>query len=219
MNLTQPKIKRRNLLGLAVAGFAILLTGNSPAASGTPLQEEAGTPPAPAETQGMHPSAPKETAQFAFLIGEWVGHEKIGDGKLNRRKQLVWKGDWILDGLAIQNTSRTTVETGEPGVQATVQFGVDTRVYNPSLGKWQHSYVDGLTGMVLSISWEKKGRAMISNPVEWNVGGRTATHIIKFRNIDDDHFTWSLDRSFDKGKTWIRDAVVIENTRRKSTQR
>jgi len=157
---------------------------------------------------GMHPIAPLATGQFAFLIGEW-------HGKNPKRPNttLVWKGEWIFDGMGIQNTSKTTGDAGTPKEGAIYQWGIDTRVFSRSRGVWQHSYVSALKGDVMTTTWTLQGDALVSGIAVWNEGGQPTTNIIKFRNISDDHFTWSFDRTLDGGETWVEDFMVIENVR------
>lgn len=162
-------------------------------------------------SQGMHPHAPLATSQFAFLVGEWHGKNKQAPNTT-----LVWKGRWILDGMAVQNTSKTTGDPDTPLAGLTTQWGVDTRIYSASRRAWQHTYTDVLSGDITTLSWTFKKDALVSGVTSWNEGGKPTTNIIKFRDITEDRFTWSLDRSFDGGETWVEDFIVIDNRRQRS---
>ncbi len=63
------------------------------------------------------------------------------------------------------------------------------------------------------MTWEKVGAEIHSEPSKWMDFEGFNTNIIKFSNVGRDHFTWSVDRSFDQGETWKKDYVVIENHR------
>ena len=161
---------------------------------------------------GVNPRAPLATAQFAFLVGEWHGAQKrLGpDGSYIDVGTIDWKGRWVLDGMAVQNTSQSRA----PGGQVT-QFGMDTRTYNPKKGRWEHRYLDAFQGSFLAIEWtmDEQG-VLVSNVVQWvEPGGQLADHVIRFEVIDEDHFRWSSDLSTDGGKTWIPASLVSENRR------
>lgn len=163
---------------------------------------------------GMNPLAPLATGQFAFLLGEWHGTNKKRPGTT-----LVWKGGWILEGMALQNTSKTSVDAGLPSAGAVHQWGVDTRIFSRQRGLWQHTYTSALTGEVMTTTWKLVGEDLISDLAVWNEAGKPTTNIIKFRDITEDSFVWSADRSFDGGETWVEDFIVIENRRVPSTQK
>lgn len=165
---------------------------------------------------GMNPRAPMETAQFAFLVGEWEGRTVRRGGRPARDPfVLTWSGSWALDGMAVQNVSRTTGRPGTKAAGTVIQHGLDLRIYNPVRGVWEHSYTDAIQGCVLRIEWQAVAQGLSSKPVTWLEGGRPTLNRIHFREIGAARFVWAFDRSLDGGKTWIKDFQVVENRRRK----
>ncbi len=164
--------------------------------------------------KGMNPTAPMELADFAFLVGEWHGKhsKKIGGGR-TAEFLLVWKGKWILNGNAVQNTSQTWILRPDGKKGRMTQDGMDLRVFNSQTGQFEHTYVNAMKGAINRMTWRRVGDEIHSDVSEWQDFEGLNQNIIKFSKVGKDHFTWSVDRSFDQGKTWKKDYVVIENRR------
>ncbi len=164
--------------------------------------------------EGMSPTAPMELANLAFLVGEWHGkHSKRIGGGRTAEFLLVWKGKWILNGNAVQNTSQTWILRPDGTKGRMTQDGMDVRVFNSQTGQFEHSYVNAMKGTINRMTWRRVGEEIHSDVSEWQDFEGLNLNIIKFSKISKDRFTWSVDRSFDRGKTWKKDYVVIENRR------
>ena len=95
--------------------------------------------------------APKETAQFAFLIGEWsCKTRRMGrDGSLTDGPDATWTGSYVLDGWAIQDEWISTGPGGQP------VLGTNVRSFNPTTGKWDNRWL-----AAGSLEWKYfRGRA------------------------------------------------------------
>ena len=164
--------------------------------------------------KGMNVTAPMELADWAFMEGEWHGKhtKKIGGGR-EGEFLLIWKGEWILDGNAMKNTSQTWMfkPNGEKGPMT--QDGMDIRTFNSQTKVFDHTYINARSGKINKMTWKRVGDEIHSEPSEWQDFEGFNMNIIKFKNISKDHFTWAVDRSFDKGETWKKDYVVIENVK------
>lgn len=164
---------------------------------------------------GVNPRAPLATAQFAFLVGEWRGvtTRRGPDGGYVETGTITWEGEWILDGRAVQNTAKTLAPGG-----AVMQWGVDTRVFNTQRGRWEHRYLSGITGDFLALAWQADADGvLVSEPVSWREpDGRLADHVVRIELLDEDHFRWTADVSFDGGASWLRENQVQLNERVRS---
>ncbi len=161
---------------------------------------------------GVNPLAPLATAQFAFLVGEWHGtkQRRGADGEYVDAGTIVWTGEWLADGMAVQNVSQSR----GPGGRVT-QWGVDTRVFNPQKGEWEHRYLNAFQGTFNELAWhmDEDGN-LVSGISRWmEPNGQMGDHIIRIEVIDDDHFRWAADLTWDEGETWIRENQIQMNTR------
>lgn len=86
-----------------------------------------------------HPQAPPETAQFAFLIGEFeiALHGWQGDGwSPPRPAGARWNGRYALNGMTIYD------EWFDPGPdRADGTWGANVRTYDPDAGLWKMMWI------------------------------------------------------------------------------
>lgn len=160
------------------------------------------------KTYGVpNPHAPKELAQFAFLIGKWQG-EGISQNKEGTSEpyQMTWVGRYILNGYAIADEARIFNEMG------TVEsIFITYRFYDRNMNRWiievfnvfestmTQQAPDDLGGV------QVKGDSITLMTRYPNGIGRES-----FLNRTKDHFTYRLDVSIDEGKSWLEGLDMIE---------
>jgi len=161
-----------------------------------------------------NPNAPRELAQFAFLIGAWSGEAKLKrpDGTWETLP-ASWEGRYILDGYAIADEYRMWTRSGELLV-----LGVNLRAYDARKKVWNLKWLNALAGTWTDLGPEELGGVGIdgtdiSYRAQETVAGHALTRAI-YANIAADRLTWRGDRSHD-GNTW-EEFLVIELYRQES---
>ena len=156
--------------------------------------------------ENPNPAAPKETAQFAFLVGEWdcTIRRMRPDGSLGAPTGATWTGKFILDGWAIQDY---WVSTNAEGGAA---HGTNIRSFNPETGKWDNRWLASGDLQWLYFSAEKIGETMVMTGGErTDAAGRSYLVRNTFHDISADSWKWRQDRSADAGSTWLNGVAVI----------
>jgi hypothetical protein len=159
---------------------------------------------------GPHPDAPPETAQFAFLVGQWdcTTRSMKADGSGEVEGQATWTGYWILDGWAIQDDWESARPDGG------VFRGTNIRSFNPQTGKWDNRWLASGTLQWKYFEAEKVGDSMVMIGGEGrDAGGREFVDRNVFYEIGPDSWKWRKDRSFDGGATWVEGVAHIEARR------
>lgn len=165
---------------------------------------------APRGAAGPHPDAPAETAQFAFLIGEWecTTRSVKPDGSGFNEGSATWKGYWILGGWAMQDDWERALPDGR------VFRGTNIRSFNPQTGKWDNRWLASGSLQWKYFEAEKQGDTMVMIGGEGrDPAGRDYIDRNVFHEIGDDSWKWRKDRSFDGGKTWLEGVSFIEARR------
>lgn len=159
---------------------------------------------------GRHPSAPPETEQFAFIIGDWECTQRTmsRDGKLGEPSKARWTGHWELDGWAIRDDWSKTLPDGS------AFKGFNIRSFNPRTGKWDNRWLQ--TG---NLEWkyfeaERVGETMVMTGEGEDRSGKFIDRNT-FHDITADSWSWRKDRSYDGGETWIEGIAVIDAVRAK----
>ena len=161
-----------------------------------------------AEFGSLHPDAPPETAQFAFLVGEW-------DCKIRSmsptggwtENQATWTARYILDGWAIQDLWVSQIPGG-----GTLQ-GTNIRSFNPETRKWDNRWLGAG-----NLQWKYFESEMVEGKMVM-IGGEgedprgAFVDRNTFHDVTDDSWTWRKDRSWDGGKTWLEGIAFIEAKR------
>jgi hypothetical protein len=167
----------------------------------------------PADADGPSPDAPPETAQFAFLIGDWdcTVRQMKPDGGGYTEGRARWTGYWILGGFAIQDDW----ESAAPG--GGVFRGTNIRSFNTQTGKWDNRWLPASTLQWKSFVATRKADTMVMiGGEDRDAAGRPYVDRNVFSDIGKDSFKWRKDRSFDGGATWFQGVAFIE-ARRKGT--
>jgi len=156
---------------------------------------------------GPHAQAPNETAQLAFLIGEWNlatwfpqpdGVKREGKAKMTAR--------YVLDGFGVEVVSRYP----RPGQSDFVS--VWTFVFNPSLKKWIGSGINTLGNRKdFEGAFEDGKLTLIQSGMLFQ--GRPGVNRLVFFDIGEDRFEHRSDHSKDDGKTWREGSFGFVATR------
>lgn len=176
------KKSRLILLGAAVA----FIWGFCTAANAT--EDDYGT---------LNPNAPKETAQFDFLVGRWNAEYSATRPDGTTSSAIAdWRIGYILNGYALQDKWSVSDNSGN-----VLGYGTMYRTYDATKGHWT---------MVEQTTWrlgfhhmtaEKVGDTMVMYETEETPDGTVQLRRV-FYNIEKDRFDWRIDISSDDGKTW-----------------
>lgn len=165
----------------------------------------------PALAGGPNPAAPEETAQFAFIVGEWncITRFMKPDGSGHNEGRATWTGYWILDGWAVQDDWVSDLGQGKKGL------GTNIRSFNPETGLWDNRWL-----AAGSLQWSWFSSEQVGDTMVMTGGGGTdafGEFIDRniFHDIEEDSWSWRKDRSYDGGETWIEGIGYIEATRAK----
>jgi hypothetical protein len=188
---------RRALLALALCTL--------PATVAAQHGGSAGPPP---------PVAPKEGAQFDFLIGQWelvgqplattLAQRLHGVGKLPG----TWKAWRALEGWGLEDELRLTDPSGNP-----VLYSHTVRYYDSAARRWSLSAVDVYKGISSTPTAEWRNGEMIVSGAGKDADGRAYISRGTFSKITPTSFTYRLDRSYDNGKKWTEGITRIDAKR------
>ena len=162
--------------------------------------------------------APKEGAQFDFLIGQWEVVAKPVAKTLGQRihgvQKLpgVWKAWRALDGWGIEDELRLTDASGNPRLLTHT-----IRYFDSSARKWNLSAIDVYKGIVSASAAELKGKQMLVTGQGKEADGGAYLSRGTFTNITAQTFAYRLDRSYDGGKTWTEGLTTIDAKRTAAT--
>lgn len=168
--------------------------------------------PLPAqEHSGPAADAPAETAQFDFLVGDWLAEYEASrpDGTTS---QLTahWRIEYILDGHALQDNWDVYDREGEK-----LGSGTMFRTFDAEKGHW--TFVELTTWrLTLHSMWgEKQGDTMVMYEETTTADGAPALARRVFTHIGPDSFYWRYDVSTDEGKTWDENVAHMKATRKR----
>lgn len=157
----------------------------------------------------LNPAAPPETAQFAFLVGQWdCGvHTMNPDGKTFRDSTATWTGYFILDGWAIQDDWVTGAPDGN-------EFhGTNIRSFNPRTRTWDNRWLPSGSLQWTYFEAKQVGETMVM--IGGNGRDARGQYLDRntFYDIQPDSWKWRKDRSWDGGTTWVEGVSRIEARR------
>ncbi len=165
---------------------------------------------APILAEQIHPDAPAQTAQFAFLVGDWdcAMQALTPDGKSSTETQAQWSGRFVLGGWAIQDFWYSENAAGTGG------WGTNLRWWNAQLGRWENQWLQSGSSQLTHFYADQVGTAMVM------VGGSGDSpfgpYIDRntFDEISPDGWRWRKDRSFDAGQSWVENVATMRCWRR-----
>ena len=142
----------------------------------TANEPDIGYAPNPAFPFGrMHPDAPPELEQFAFMVGEFDCIDEIRqqDGSWIKFR-AIWNARYFLNGFGIQD------EYWTPQF-----FTSNIRIFDPAAAKWRVTFFR-MPGYQSGV-WEgvQEGDRLIMRQ-----GGRTSGPGLTFYNITENGFDW-----------------------------
>lgn len=160
------------------------------------------------------PTAPKEAAQFAFLIGQWdlVVTPKVNSlaAKIHGSPKFLgtWKAWRIVDGFGVEDELRIVDRSGNPS-----SLTHALRVYSASGAKWLITGVDAYRGTQSSSSGTFVGGEMVINGQSTDAEGKPTLTRTRYFAITPTTFKYQQDRSSDNGRTWDEAVLKIEAKR------
>ena len=162
--------------------------------------------------------APREAAQYDFLLGQWELTVTPKVGGLAARIHGVpklhgsWKAWRALDGWGIEDELRIVDASGNP--QAFTHF---VRMYDPAARRWIVSAMDVYRQAASQSSAQWQGREMVSTGRGTDADGKAYVTRTRVTAITPTSFRYQQDRSYDNGATWDEARVVIEAKRTAAT--
>jgi len=136
------------------------------------------------------PCSFSEASQFDFWIGEWEVKWENSDGTKGEGTNTVSQ---ILGGCVILEEFN-----GNPGSNL---IGKSFTVFNPSIKKWQQTWVDNY-GSYLDFIGEYRDNKMILNRVYTDSNKNKIKQRMIFYNIKKDSFDWNWEKSSNDEETW-----------------
>ena len=159
-------------------------------------------------------TAPPETSQFAFLIGQWdlTVHPSMPSlvAKLHGVPKLVgtWKAWRAFDGFGVEDEMRITDEAGNPR-----SLSHAMRFYDATTKRWSTSLLDVYRGVFTMSSAEWRDGAMTSTSRGTTADGKPTVSRAKYYDITPTSFTYRQDRLSDDGKSWTEGVLTIDAKR------
>jgi hypothetical protein len=148
----------------------------------------------------MNETAPPETAQYAFLIGDWdvdVLYRSPNGQEVEYAAR--WHNTWIVDGHVVMQEWRGPYATG-----------AELRVYNPATQMWEGRNVyAGRQNWTSSTARFEDGRMIVETESAANLP-RAFINREVYHDIMADSFKMYAERSYDGGETWERTAGTYE---------
>src|SRR5436190_23445172 len=180
-----PQIMRLVIFALAAAS----LSAQAPAKK-TPEQREA--------LFNQH------KGDFDYLLGDWTF---VNTNKQYGKTNGLWSCVKTATGQLLDEY-RLVDDKG-----ATFYVTSTIRNYNAQADRWELIGMDSANGLQDFGTAQKVGGEMHIEQRFGVAGGTPNTLQIRYYNIKPDSFSWAADRSDDGGKTWTKDAILIEAKR------
>lgn len=196
-------------------GFAALLVATlSAQPSHARAQHSGGATAKPA----LVSAAPQEGAQFDFLVGQWEVTARPKATTLAQRIHGVpkvlgtWKAWRALDGWGLEDELRLTDGSGNPLV-----YTHTMRFFESARRRWSNSGIDVYKGTRTTSTAEWRGGEMVVSGLGTDETGKAFVSRATFAKITPSTFTYRLDRSFDRGRTWTEGVTTIDAKRVSAT--
>ena len=158
--------------------------------------------------------APSEASQYDFLIGQWelTVKPKVSSLAARIHGQPKLRGSWkawrALDGWGIEDELRIIDESGNP--RSLTHF---IRVYDPASKRWQVASVDAYRQKIVQSTAQWDGQAMTSISQAVDGDGKAYLSRLRLTRVTPTSFRYQQDRSYDGGKSWDEEQLVIEGRR------
>jgi len=160
----------------------------------------------------VHPDAPAQTEQFAFLVGDWDCAMKAltPDGKDTVEIQAQWSGRYILGGWAIQDHWYSE-RSGVGG------WGTNIRWWNTEISRWENSWLNSRANDRIHYYSDQVGETMVMIGGEGDSAFGPYVDRNTFFDISEAAFRWRKDRSFDGGESWVENVSAMLCTQREAS--
>jgi hypothetical protein len=190
----------RLLIAAAAGMMAIGAAEGNPALAQEPVMTAYGV---------KSPSAPEELNLFSFLVGKWEGTARVRleDGTFAQGK-VTWVGRYVLDGTAIADEFHAANPDGSP------YLGVSLRRFDTQAGAWVVEYLNVTSSFLRrqvnprSGSVRREGDTVIVTAADGDSLSRE-----RYRVSGRDRFTYGIDLSKDRGRTWDSGSIEITMSR------
>ena len=162
-----------------------------------------GTQPSLDEVQARYKA---HQGDFDYLLGDW---EFTGS---NRQGKFFgyWSAVRLPETGQIMDEFRILNDNG-----GTIVVSTTLRAYNAVLDQWELVLLDNRrTGLQNFGTGHREGAEMrIEQKFGIGICEYCSMSRIRYYNIQPDRFSWNADKSYDGGKTWIKDFQQIEARR------
>jgi hypothetical protein len=158
--------------------------------------------------------APRDAAQFNFMVGAWSLEVKPKATSLAARihgaprMQGTWKAWRALEGWGIEDELRITDASGNP--VALTHF---VRVFDPSSRRWNVSALDVYRAKFTASTAQLQGEQILTSTQNVVVDGKPALSRARITDMTPNGFRYHQDRSTDGGRSWTEDVVLIDAKR------
>ncbi len=159
-------------------------------------------------------TAPKEAAQFDFLIGTWDLTVKVPAPNLAARIHGTptltgsWKAWRAFDGWGIADELRITDAAGNARALTHT-----LRVFDPGANRWSQTALDVYRSRFSTATAEWVDGEMHLSGRGTGVDGKPYVSRTRIHAITSTSFKFQQDRSTDDGKTWIEGSLRIDAKR------
>ena len=148
---------------------------------------------------------------FDFLVGEWEIEMLVMPQGASAGRRAVSLVHRILDGAALLDEIRHLDDSGEVNFR-----GASFRTYVPESDRWYVVWV-----MANVEGYSELSAQVVDGEVRTTGQGRDPGGKLvergSYHDISPDGYSFTLDRSYNDGETWIRPFVSYKAARRKST--
>ena len=159
-------------------------------------------------------SAPREAAQFGFLIGQWELTVKPAASGLAQKihgvPKLVgtWKAWRAFDGFGVEDELRITDASGNP-----LSLSHAMRYYDATAKRWTATTLDVYRGVFTASTAEWKDGAMMVTSRGSDAEGKAYVARSRYYEITPASFRFRQDRSTDDGRSWTEGVLSIDAKR------
>ena len=159
-------------------------------------------------------AAPKEAAQFYFMVGQWEidltpkvsGLAAMVHGA--PRLTGTWKAWRAFDGFGIDDELRVVDASGNP-----VALSHAMRVYDAKARRWSVQSLDVYRAGFAQSSGQWQDGEMRTNGSGNTPEGKPSLTRTRYYDISPERFRMRQDRSTDNGATWEEGVIAIEARR------
>jgi hypothetical protein len=167
--------------------LVVCLSVSAPKAEEPEIQM--GYDPSPAYPHGrLHPNAPPQTVQFAFMLGEFDCTDSVrsADGGWSLFP-AIWNANYFLNGHGIQD------QYWSPRFSTS-----NIRIFDSKSGAWKVTFFKK-PGYGSGVwTGKKEDKNMVMRQTNTSPDGTTAESRLTFHNISNDGFDWVAERVTEK---------------------